>query len=56
MVDMAADPTEEAREDTDRAAAMEAARDTAVDRVEVRETPERFLQIQLLELLGYGGY
>ena len=53
---MAADPTEEAREDTDRVAAMEAARDTAVDRVEVRETPERFLQIQLLKLLGYGGY
>ena len=44
-MDMAADPTEAAREDTDRVAAMEAARDTAVDRVEVRETPERFSQI-----------
>ena len=35
---MAADPTEGAREDTDRVAAMEAARAMAVDRVEVRET------------------
>ena len=42
MVDMAADPTEEAREDTDRVAAMEAARDTAVDRVEVRRLLKDF--------------
>jgi len=41
MVDMAADPTEEAREDTDRVAAMEAARDTAVDRVEATAATEK---------------